>query len=228
MGLLDFLRRKKVPEDKTSAPKVHISWSDGTVQEFVPSGEVPKEHPLDKLTPDGELPWGWFSAYGEELEKWEDPLPTYASASRTGTIDEKIHILTEMVQYYQAFKDYCYTHGECFQKYFSDSWGHCRKQDDDPDYIAQYKEQLDYLTANYATLKATENRKAVNMVNLDARLWTFISSNNGILQKDVYKAFDESVKAEIQNLLYQWAQSGKISRVKKGNTYIVTTGYREQ
>ena len=50
----------------------------------------------------------------------------------------------------------------------------------------------------------------------------FLNDNNGILQSDVYKHFNPFAKLEIQSLLYEWGESGKINREKSGRSYKIT------
>lgn len=49
-----------------------------------------------------------------------------------------------------------------------------------------------------------------------------IKSNPGILQKDIYKQFDVTVKPDIQEILYFLGKNGKILREKVGNSYSLT------
>ena len=46
-----------------------------------------------------------------------------------------------------------------------------------------------------------------------------LKENDGILQSDFVKLFDEKVKEEVKTLLYYWHKDGKIERVKVGRSY---------
>lgn len=50
----------------------------------------------------------------------------------------------------------------------------------------------------------------------------FLNDNNGILQSDVYKHFNPIAKLEIQSLLYEWGETGKIKKEKSGRSYKIT------
>ncbi|MGC4018907.1 MAG: hypothetical protein QM793_06575 [Muricomes sp.] len=129
-------------------------------------------------------------------------------------------MLKEMISYYQSFKGYFYSQDECYKKYFCDMWEHCyNSRNSDFEYITPYENELNTLLKNYDSLKDFEIRKSEHSKGLETKLWTLITQNIGILQKDIYKEFDDSVKSDIQYLLYNWDKSGKIKREKSGGTY---------
>lgn len=57
---------------------------------------------------------------------------------------------------------------------------------------------------------------------LPSDLMDFLNDNNGILQSDVYKHFNPIAKLEIQSLLYEWGETGKIKKEKSGRSYKIT------
>lgn len=76
-------------------------------------------------------------------------LHEYAIASSKGTSLEKIQTLETMIEYYYNMKDYYYSRGECYIKYFSDMWEHCHNsRNPDFEYIKPYEEQLSKLKAS--------------------------------------------------------------------------------
>lgn len=169
---------------------------------------------------DGELPFGWYSHNSKFFEKFEKAMPAYAINSRKGNIDERISVLKEMIEYYDAFKSKCYSKNQCFQKFFQDCWEHCsNSRNADFEYITPYKEELYNLLNNYDSIKKQEQNRCTNLHDYENKVYLLIKSSPGILQKDIYKCFDESIKTDIQDLLYQWNKSGKIKREKSGNTY---------
>lgn len=89
-------------------------------------------------------------------------------------------------------------------------------------YITPTIDRLNYLKENYQRLKQRENVRLAVLPTLDAKLLAFIDKNQPILQTDIYKAFDDSVKEDIKERLYFWDKGGQISRVKHGSTYIVS------
>lgn len=176
--------------------------------------------PLNKLTDDGELPFGWYSHHQNELKKHENQITHYAQLSRTGTVNEKIINLKKLIQYYNNFKKYCYSKDECYKKYFSDMYEHCyNSRNRDFEYITSFKNDLEELLNTHVLLCDTEKRRQLYSKNLKNVLFNFLRNHNGILQKDIYKNFDDSIKSDIQTLLYEWEKSGRIKREKVGNTY---------
>lgn len=90
----------------------------------------------------GQLPFGWVSRHRTELDVWEKKLPDLASKTKTGSVEEKINALEQLISFYQDFKSFCYQ-DECFQKYFQDMWEHCHNsQNPDFEYIQPYVEEL--------------------------------------------------------------------------------------
>jgi len=213
MGLFDFLKKDKNVE-KLFYPVAQSAVKEGkTVKEYMKSHDVNSlNEPLDKLI-DGELPWGWYSSHCEELKEWEQKLPEYATAHKSSEIDKRIQTLKEMILHYESFRSYCYSKNECYQKYFSDRWEHCHNSENpDFEYISLYRDELNTLLKNYNSLKELEIRKSYNMQGLEDKLQRLITEESGILQKDIYKEFDNSVKSDIQHLLYEWNNAGKIVR----------------
>jgi hypothetical protein len=174
---------------------------------------------LDSLI-NGELPFGWCSYNEKLIKEMENPIPKYAVASNQGSIDDQIHTLQDMITHYENFRFEFYSRGECFKKYFQDHWEHVsNSQYEDCDFIDVYKEKLRYLLENYDSLVEKERRYNELTSDLEERVYFYILNNNGVLQTDLYKAFDILIKQDIQNLLYYWEKSGKIKRIKTGRTY---------
>lgn len=114
MGLF---KKKKKPQ-----PKITVSWDDGTPTEVTPNSEPVKEEPLDRLTPEGELPWGWIWRNHEFTDDVSNKnryfLNAWVSAER-GT-KEQYAALKSFVIFLHEAKEICAAKGECFEKWFSD------------------------------------------------------------------------------------------------------------
>ncbi len=222
MGLFDFLKNPKSKGMFKSIAEASVR-ENSSVNDYMRNHDVNSmNEPLDKLV-NGELPWGWITHNQEFISQKESPLTQYANASRNGNIDERIRVLKEMISYYENIKQEFYSKSECHRKYFQDMWEHCHNsRNDDFEYITPYKETLCDLIQNYDSLKAAEEKRISNLHKLDEKLYNFIYSHDGVLQRDIYKEFDSSVKSDIQDLLYQWDKCGKIKREKTGNTYRVS------
>lgn len=104
MGLLDFLGKKK------KQPVQPIRTNS--------FGE-----PLDRLTPDGELPWGWITAHKQFTEKIQGEaqhfVDQWLSAEKKGVVEEYAALKSYLL-YLDDAKRLCESQGECFAKWFSD------------------------------------------------------------------------------------------------------------
>uniref|UniRef100_UPI00402893D8 hypothetical protein n=1 Tax=Eubacterium sp. TaxID=142586 RepID=UPI00402893D8 len=180
------------------------------------------DEPLDKLTKDGELPFGWVSAHPDVLEK-EKPIKDYIDRyvyliKQNAPVDQQIDNLKKLVEYIELFKNYCYSKDECYIYYFASSYEHCHNsRSNNFSLVDSYKDRLQELLDNYGDIK--NHQELQNTIETD--LLHFLKENNPILQKDIYKSFDSALKSDIQSLLYYWQKEGKIIREKQGNTYIV-------
>lgn len=171
---------------------------------------------LDHLDENGDLPFGWYAKNHDLIQMWEPPIPDYATSSRQIDlpIDERIEILEKMMAHLHAFQDDFNARGECFQKYFYDSWVA-------NGYFKQWEDELADLKKNRDTIFARQEAYRKERPGLEERLFRLLKENDGILQKNTYKEFHPCVKQDIQSLLYEWEKSGKIQRTKQGNTYVV-------
>ncbi len=105
----------------------------------------------------------------------------------------------------------CKSKGECFEFWFSEVLT-------GKGYLEKRKAELQFLESHYDELVNLDKRRET----LPDDLWNYLSDHNGILQKDIYKDFDTTLRNDIQQLLYQWDKENKIKRVKEGNTYRIT------
>jgi hypothetical protein len=55
--------------------------------------------------------------------------------------------------------------------------------------------------------------------SLENRLMAFIKTNPGIRQSELYKEFNATAKTVLQKVLLNLDRSGKVLRVRSGNTY---------
>ena len=184
---------------------------------------------LDKLI-DGELPWGWATAYADYYRPRDKKLYELSiSAANAKTIDDEIACLRAFISYYYQYKNECIAKGECFFKYFSDMHMHCHNsRNPDFDFVTPREERLEMILQNYDSLireeqinRAKEEKKQelLRTTNVDNRIKEIISSNPGILQTDIYKKFDPVLKDSVSEWIYFAAKDGKIKREKSGRSY---------
>ena len=210
MGFLDLFKKK-------------VSLAESK-QKLNSSGE-----PLDRLV-DGELPWGWITAYADFYRPRDKKLLDLSTAAANAkSIDDEIARLKEFISFYYQYKNECISNGECYFKYFSDMHMHCHNsRNPDFDFVVPREERLEYLLKNYDSLidkekeehtKEAKKQALLKGMNLEKSIRNIVVSNPGILQSDVYQKFDPVLKDSISELLYYAAKNGKIRREKCGRSY---------
>jgi hypothetical protein len=93
--------------------------------------------PLDRLTPDGELPWGWIYANKDFTDKIQNEFTYFFNiwvSSRSKSQKEQYEALKSFVIYMHEAKNLCQSKGECFVEWF--------KIRADDDYIAKRENEL--------------------------------------------------------------------------------------
>lgn len=212
MGLFNFRKKHSECDSLENITKTLV------VNDII---SVPKDNnhntfgdPLDKLI-DGDLPWGWVSHnrnFTEPIEKeYRYFLNIWVDAINKSP-KELYAALKSFVLYMEDVKKICKEKGECFEFWFDEILT-------GKDYLKKRKKELEILSISLSKTQEEYEQKKKLLSDIDTVLWSFLISNTGILQKDLYKHFDSSIKSEIQSLLYEWDKSGKIKREKSGNTY---------
>jgi hypothetical protein len=130
MGLFDFLKKKApVQKQQTRAAKTNSF------------GER-----LDRLTPDGELPFGWYAKHEHIFEPYETRISQAAVKLKPMKGSDRIAQLERLIALYNEYKRFCYGNGECYIKHFSDMWEHCHNSRcKDFEYITPYIAELEKL-----------------------------------------------------------------------------------
>lgn len=179
-----------------------------------PSSAAPLNEPATN-TDESTLPFGWIyqnkeftdkitKEYSYFLQNWID--------SKQKTALERYSALKSFVLFLRDAEHLCKTKGNLFYIWFSDIIA-------SEDYIEDREKELEELTSNFDRIDK-EEKEYQNLRNvLENSLFTLVKENPEILQKDIYTHFSPLLKANIIDLLYQWDKSGKIQRVKAGNTY---------
>ena len=127
--------------------------------------------------------------------------------------------LKSLMLYVNDAQKACKEKGECYEFWFnnivvSDMW------------IQDRNNELQNLTQNIDKLQSEYERKIYieNIIapKLREKLLEIINDNSGILQKDIYKYFDDDVKEYIVFNLYNMEKENVIIREKSGRTYKLT------
>lgn len=234
MGLFDFFRKKKVATHQET-PKVDdfnplnidsvigyvkVQKPDASAQEVanIITKLAEPEEDQEHLTPDGDLPWGWYTAHAEFTSKVDNEYNHYLDTwlkSRYSNPTEEYQALKSFIQYMEDTQKLCASKGECYEYWLTCCF--------DDKYISMRKADLEQLGNNLEVLTAEYNKKVAFerdvLPTLEKDLISIIKGNPGILQKDIYKMFDPVAKSYIQEKLYFFGKSGKITREKSGNTY---------
>ena len=166
---------------------------------------------LNRLTPEGELPWGWYYANKQFTQKVENEYrnfsAAYMEATKKGALAE-YEALKSLVLYMEDVQKLCYTLGECYVEWASVMVANT-------DELASNKDRLKYLEENMDDLLKRERM----IKRLNADLLHIITEEPGVIQSDLYKRFDASMKNHISNELYMMETIGAIIREKSGRSY---------
>lgn len=172
---------------------------------------------LEHLTPDGELPWMWHSVNKEILEQLNTEYSYFLNLwldARKKSPKEQYSALKSFVIYLEDVQKLCKQKGECFEFYFNEVLTA-------PGYLEARKEELHELTVNLDELQQNYYKKTTLLSVLDNEIIQKLQDNDGILQADFIKLFDECVHNEVSSKLYFMAKSGELKRTKAGRSYIL-------
>ena len=139
MGLFDFMKKKatvKQPQTTKAATK--------------PSREC-----LDKLTKDGELPWGWIYQHKDFTDKINGEYTHFLNTwldSGNKSPKEQYQALKSFVLYLKDAEKLCKSKGECYEFWFYEILA-------TKDYIEKRTSELEELSANLERGDATTNHR---------------------------------------------------------------------
>lgn len=197
MAIFDFLKKRTVSQQ----PKAEIRHT-----------ETP-----EKLTEDGELPWGWFYHNKDFIEKIDGEfsyfLHNWTDSMRKSPV-ERYAALKSFVTYLHDVERLCKSKGECYEFWFYDVLA-------PKDYIAKREKELEDLTANFDEEIENFNKRKKELSDLDERLVRILKENPNILQTDLINMFDPIVKQDVSSKLYFMEKDGKLKRTKSGRSYIL-------
>lgn len=203
MGFLDFLKKKNtVAEQKPQSEKLETNSF----------GER-----LDRLTPDGELPWGWIARNKDFTEKITDEYTYFLNMwldSRSGSPMEQYSSLKSFVLYLEDAERLCKSKGECFEWWFYNILA-------SKEYIEKRKGELNDLTKSFDELQSNYDQRENELIDLDDRIIQTLIDHPNILQSDFVKLFDPVVQSDVREKLYFLDKSGKLQRTKSGRSYLL-------
>lgn len=166
---------------------------------------------LEHLTPEGDLPWGWFNAnkgFTEPIDKEYRRLSeAYYSARHEGA-QKQYATLKPLLAYMKDIKKLCIDKGECFEEWSKTLVANA-------EIMEHHEKELQYLEENMAAL--IQREKA--LTTLKEELKQIIAAEPGVIQSTLYKRFDPILKTDISNEIYQMEVHNVIVREKSGRSY---------
>lgn len=156
-----------------------------------------------------ELSFQFEIQHSREIEKHTNTFITYRNMAATEKdLGIKIKLLQKAIDEFEKSKKFFYkTKGGTI--FFQDRYEHLHNsQNPDFSYADLIKDALNY----YIDLKE----------NVIPAILNAISTNNGILQKDIYQYVPDFSQSSTRKVIKELEDSGKIIRTKKGSSYFLT------
>lgn len=116
--------------------------------------------------------------------------------------------LKRRIEYFDEFKEMCYSHSEGGKLYFQDMWEHCHNSKN------ECFSWRDNLLKSYNIQKQRER--------LYQAIPHAIMDNENLLQKDIYKLLPEFDKGIIQSVIRELEKNNIILREKSKGSYILS------
>ena len=161
------------------------------------------------------VPFGWHTANKDFKEQIQNEYSYFLNewlAARNAAPLRRYETLKSFVLYMNDAQKLCYSKGKHHAEWFDDCIA-------SPEYIAERTAELKELETNFLEIEAAYKKREKELAGLEERVEETLRQNEGILQADLVKMFDASVKNEVSELLYRWNQEGKIDRIKNGRSY---------
>lgn len=202
MGLFNFKKKKDFKKENGLKSLKPLATTDNN---------------LNRLTKEGELPWGWILRNSEFTGKIGGEYSYFQQAwikSRNKSPKELYSSLKSLIIYLEDAEKLCKAKGECYEFWF---YEHLISRD----YIEKRKAELKELSENLDNLSLNYEKRVANLVNIDAQIVKKLKENPNILQSNFVKLFDSTIQADVREKLYWMEKEGKLERIKSGRSYIL-------
>lgn len=174
---------------------------------------------MDRLTAEGELPWGWLTQNKAFIDKataeYLDFFKRYAE-HEYGDPLKKYAGLKSLLLYIEEAKVIYAQKGECFLFWFVHTWA----QDEQ---VQKMYAELRYIEEHHEELEKKYKRQQyiehILIPELKKKAIEVVRENPGIIQTDAYSHFEPEVKSYVQDVFRILSNEGKIKREKHGRTY---------
>ena len=209
MALFNYIRKKLTSENKEEKKTVYVNST---------------EKSMDKLTEDGNLPWGWVTKNKDFTEKIQKEFNYFLNnwlSSREKEPLRRYETLKSFVIYLEDVKKLCESKSECHVFWFTEiltSKG----------YLDERKAELDYLQTNFNQIDKDYKEQVVKqkevdrkIVEMESTVMNLLRKHNGILQSEFWKLFDKDQDV-VQEIVYSLWKKGVITKTKSGRSYILT------
>ena len=203
MGFFDFIK-KKIDDLLKEQPPIAKKAETNSLGEQ-----------LDKLTAEGELPFGWVYHKRESTAKIQTEYSYFLNMwleTQNKSPKEQYAALKSFILYLEDAGKLCKNKGECYEFWF---YNYLTTND----YIAKRKAELEALTANLDELQTNFVKRNKELSNLDERIIKMLIEHPDVLQSDFVKMFDPLVQNDVREKLYFMDKSGKLKRTKSGKSY---------
>ena len=202
MGLFDLFKNilKTINNDYQCSKNVSKDYSD-----------------FEHLTPDNNLPWGWITHNKEFTEKIGNEFSYFLNKwidAKKKSPKELYSALKSFIMYMEDVQKLCREKGECFEFWFNNILIA-------PGYLEKRKEELQHLTENFDEIQFNHDHKKTWLSGLDNEIIKQLQANDGILQADFVRMFDDCIQSEVSSKLYFMAKAGELERIKSGRSYIL-------
>lgn len=223
MGLFDLFKAKpKVKEmsiddvnpfDIRSLIAYYKSKNPNATEEDILAfiKKLSRDDDLEHLTPEGDLPWGWFNAnkgFTEPIDKEYRRLSEAYYSARHEGVQKQYATLKPLFAYMEDIKKLCADKGECFEEWSKTLVANAEIMEHHRNEIKRLEENMDALIQRENALK-----------HLKEELKEIIATEPGVIQSTLYKRFDPILKGDISNELYQMEVHDVIIREKSGRSY---------
>lgn len=207
MGLFDFMKKKKTEEAIIKPQEVQVAF-------------VTEE----KLTEEGELPWGWVSRNKNFTDKIEKEYTYFLNKwinSRNASPKERYEALKSFVLYLQDVEKLCQQKGECFVFWYEEILTGSNYLEKREKELKQLEQNFDAEAEKYKNTQEELQYKKMRIPQLKPEVISKLKDNPGVLQSDFWKMFDAKDKDSVSDIVYALVKSGIIEREKSGRSFIL-------